>query len=98
MKRYEQFELDKTPVSFRTTIYPAIPRKEDDIYIISRDSDRLDLLAGQYYEDTTMWWIIANANNIGKGTLVVPPGLQLRIPQDIEEIVTQFNELNEIRG
>ena len=98
MKRYEKFEVNTQPVVFRTTIYPHIPASEDDIYIITRDSDRLDLLAGQYYEDVTLWWVIATANNLGKGTLVVPPGLQLRIPNDIENVITLYNELNETRG
>ena len=98
MKRYENFITESTPVKLRTTVYPAIPPTEDDIYIITRDSDRLDLLAGQYYEDVRLWWVIAAANNLGKGTLVVPPGKQLRIPNDIESVVTAFNEFNETRG
>ena len=83
---------------YLTTIYDRVPFSNSDLYVITQEGDRLDLLAGQYYEDTTMWWIIANANNIGKGTLVVPPGLQLRIPQDVEENITHYNELNAIRG
>ena len=79
-------------------MYPSIPHSENDIYIITRDSDRLDLLAGQYYEDVTLWWVIATANNLGKGTLVVPPGLQIRIPNDIEAVVTAFDEFNATRG
>ena len=27
-----------------------------------------------------MWWILAEANELGKGTFAVPPGIQLRIP------------------
>ena len=98
MRRYANFEKQSTPVTYRTTIYPYIPHSEDDIYIITRDSDRLDLLSGQYYEDVTLWWVIATANNIGKGTLVVPPGKQLRIPNDVEAAVTAFNEFNATRG
>jgi len=98
MKRYEHFTTKSTPVRLRTTVYPPIPHSEEDIYIITRDSDRLDLIAGQYYEDVQLWWVIAAANNLGKGTLVVPPGKQLRIPHDIESVVTAFNEFNETRG
>ena len=97
MRRYENFKIEDKPV-YRSTIYPDIPRSEDDVYIITRDSDRLDLLAGQYYEDVTLWWIIAAANNLGKGALVVPPGLQLRIPNDFEQAVTLFDKLNSTRG
>ena len=96
MRRYEKFNIDGARL--RTTIYPPIPRSENDIYIVTRDSDRLDLLAGQYYRDVTLWWIIASANNLGKGTLVLPPGKQLRIPSDIEAVVNLFEDLNETRG
>ena len=97
MKRYDKFKVENSTI-FRSTVYPSIPHSENDIYIITRDSDRLDLLAGQYYEDVTLWWVIATANNIGKGTLVVPPGLQIRIPNDIEAVVTAFDEFNATRG
>jgi hypothetical protein len=40
----------------------------------------LDTLAQQFYQDTTLWWVIANANNIGKGSFDVPAGMQIRIP------------------
>jgi len=50
-----------------------------DIYIISKESDRLDLLAHKYYNDVTKWIYIAEANNIF-GTLYIEPGTQIRIP------------------
>ena len=99
MKRYNDFLIEtSTPQRFRTTIYPEIPRTEEDIYIITRDTDRLDLLAGQYYQDVTLWWIIATANNLGKGTLVLEAGTQLRIPSNIETVIKLYEELNETRG
>ena len=94
MKRYEKFEVNTQPVVFRTTIYPHIPASEDDIYIITRDSDRLDLLAGQYYEDVTLWWVIATANNLGKGSLTIPQEMVLRIPVDPHSILNKVNNKN----
>ena len=99
MSRYSSFLREGSqPLTFRSTIYPPIPKHEDDIYIITRDSDRLDLLAGQYYEDVTLWWIIASANNIGKGTLVLKPGQQIRIPHDVDDVVNRFEAFNVPRG
>ena len=98
MRRYENFLLENMPQTFRTTIYPEIPRDERDTYIITKDTDRLDTLAAQYYEDVTLWWIIAAANNLGKGTLVCPPALQLRIPFDEEKVIELFDNLNKYRG
>ena len=68
-----------------------------DRYIISRQGDRLDLLAQQFYEDVAAWWIIADANNLGKGDLHVPPGLQIRIPVVPPDLPDKFETLNENR-
>ena len=90
MNRYESTKTMKQEETFikryETTTYPEFERKEDDIYIITRKLERLDLLADRYYEDSRYWWIIARANNIGKGTLTIPPGKQIRIPQNITDI------------
>jgi len=79
---------------FETTTYPTFPRKETDIYIITRKLERLDLLAEKYYDDARYWWVIARANNLGKGTLTIPAGQQIRIPQSITDI---FGELETAR-
>jgi hypothetical protein len=65
---------------YRTTIYPNIDRHISDIYIEALSGDRLDSLAYMYYEDVTLWWVIAQANGIGKGTMNVEPGQIIRIP------------------
>ena len=83
MRRYTNIEIlkDKVGKRFRsTTLLPIIEDGEDDIYIISRIGDRLDNLAHEYYGDSTLWLIIARANNLGKGSLLVPAGTQIRIP------------------
>ena len=49
------------------------------------ESERLDIIAGEYYGDGTLWWIIASASGIGWG-LQVPPGTHLTIPIDIGQI------------
>lgn len=77
-----------------SVLYPPIPRSLDDIYIITTPGDRIDLLAKKYYNDVGYWWIIAEANAIGKGTMVVPPGVQLRIPTNIGTILNDFKNLN----
>lgn len=72
---------------YKNNIYPPIPFDETDLYIITREGDRLDLLAEQYYKLTDYWWVIATINNnITKGSLYPTPGTQLRIPQDINKI------------
>ncbi len=50
------------------------------------ESERLDVIAGQQYQDASLWWVIAAASNIGWG-LQVPAGTKLLIPTNISEIL-----------
>lgn len=67
---------------YSTVMYPKLKPTINDIYVVSKSGDRLDLYAKKYYNDVTKWVIIASANNIGKGTLSIPPGIQIRIPSN----------------
>ena len=59
-----------------------IPVKASDIYVEVSVHDRLDLLAHKYYKNRDYWYIIAAANNLGKGTLFFQEGAIIRIPTD----------------
>ena len=85
MPRYENTTIRKIKkegsvevVSKTTTLYDIIPESDNDTYVISQYGDRLDLLAYQYYGDTSLWWYIAKAN--GLKVMVIPTGTSLRIP------------------
>jgi len=78
---------------YDSTIYPVIVKDINDIYIIAQDTERLDMLAYRYYGDSRSWWIIAAANNIGKGSLMVKAGTQLRIPQNLTNITSDLDRL-----
>jgi hypothetical protein len=98
MSRYKDITIVKTDDGkrYRSTVkYPVINKKSTDIYIVGSQHDRLDNLAYKYYEDARLWWIIARANNLGKGTLTVPIGTQIRIPRDYISIVDEYNSLNQ---
>ena len=93
---------DSTPIQtrwdgkrvYKTTQYPPIPVQESDVLVVTNTEDYLDTLSLKYYGDPTLYWIIALANNLGKGRLSVPPGLTIRIPTDISTILSNFNQLN----
>ena len=71
---------------------------ESDEYIITTVGDRLDNIAYSYYNDITLWWIIAAANNnITKGALYPVPGTQLRVPTDINSVLNLYNQFNKAR-
>jgi hypothetical protein len=81
---------------YRTNIYPDIPRSLSDTYVITQVEDRYDKLALQYYKDSSLWWVISNANpEYINGSLYPPVGIQLRIPGNIGAIINQYNKINE---
>jgi phage tail protein X len=88
-------DTDTNKSYMQTTIYPKIKASDNDFYIISEAGDRLDLLAKKYYNNTSLWWIIAVANNLNDGNFFVEEGLQLRIPFDIAKISSELKRINE---
>jgi phage tail protein X len=91
--RYENNEtkkLDDGRTVYRSRIYPDIPLRDDDIYVATETGDRLDTLAYEYYNDASLWWIIATANNIHNAPFGLADGTILRIPQNYIEILSNF--------
>lgn len=78
-------------------IYPEIPLSDQDYYVISTGGDRYDTLAQQFYSDHTLWWIIAMANTSERASLIVEPGVQLRIPANKENILQLYRSINKTR-
>jgi hypothetical protein len=98
MGRYSTAKILKNDNSKRylnTIILPNPAISTADIYIQTTAPDRLDRLAYIFYEDETLWWIIANANGIGKGTYIVPSNTRLRIPNKINIQQTIIDTNNE---
>ena len=82
--RYIEIKRDQTTNNryYKNIEYPEIPVTPNDIYIISKSTDRLDLLAQRYFGDVRSWWIIAEANSLEVLSYDLKPGLQLRIPRE----------------
>jgi len=100
MNRYSNIQTFKTETGKRyreNVIYPSIPVSEEDVYLISTAGDRYDTLALQYYKDSSLWWIIASANNSMNGSLIPTPGVQLRIPADHGLALRLFQQVNSAR-
>jgi len=98
MNRYQNIGIIRNSQGvsyYRTTQYPEVPLSVNDIYVISADGDRFDLLANQYYGDPTLWWIISIANpNAFQNSLYLPLETQIRIPANISNIISSYNKLN----
>ena len=81
MARYDDTGLSKRfdgVLKLDTTIYNKIPENDSEIYVLTQEGDRLDLLADQYYGDPLLWWYIARANNLKFNN--VHAGTVIRIP------------------
>lgn len=99
MQRYEEFapviiDSSTNKRRYSSLYYPKFEPRSSDIYIIAKISDRLDLLANQYYGDVRYWVVIAKANKLYDGTIKPPVGMRLRIPYplnngDIEVLFTE---------
>jgi hypothetical protein len=99
MRRYSQIPVKKSPEGkqmYRTTRYPEIPRSVNDVYVYTTIGDRFDTLAQQYYNDSSLWWIISIANdNLNQNSLTPPVGSQVRIPSNPSPILAEFESINE---
>ena len=78
---------------FKPTMYPSIPIRDSDIFIYPRFGDRLDNLAFKYYNDVSLWWIIAKANNLDAAHIGLEVDNQIRIPTNIQPILTKLKEM-----
>jgi hypothetical protein len=98
--RYQNIEITKNNTGERyysNNIYPDIQLSNNDSYIIAVLGDRLDLLAFDFYGDTSFWWVIASANSLPGDSLYVEPGMQLRIPIDLSSVINNYKIVNTVR-
>ena len=94
---YTKVKVDKEKNRyFKPLKYPEIPLSENDIYVITLEGDRVDLMAHQFYNDTRLWWIITQANpgKVKRDSYSVKGGIEIRIPRRINKILNSFQQLN----
>lgn len=96
--RYENIKITKNSQMgnqfYRNNIYPEIPVSENDTYAIAVLGDRMDLLAFDFYGDTSFWWVIASANSLKGDSLYLEPGMQIRIPSNLQGILNEYKAVN----
>lgn len=101
INRYQNIEITKNKVTappiYVNAVYPDIPVTDEDSYVITTLGDRMDLMALNVYGDTGYWVFIASANGLSGDSLFPPPGMQLRLPADLQQIVNDFNNTNRVR-
>ena len=98
MNRYQNIPQTKIEGKqvYQTSRYPEVPLSTNDIYVYTTQGDRFDTLSQQYYKDSSLWWVIsiANTDKVNQSTLVIPEGLQMRIPATYANVVRDFNVIN----
>ena len=98
MNRYQNIPKTKREGKevYVTSRYPEVPLSENDIYVYTSIGDRFDTLAQQFYKDSSLWWIIsiANTDKLNQGSLIIPEGIQIRIPYNPQGVISAFNLIN----
>jgi hypothetical protein len=97
--RYQNIPATKYNITgseyYQTNVYPTVQPTDTDYYVITTVNDRLDLLAFDFYQDSSLWWIIASANALPGDSIYPPVGIQLRIPTNIQSILNTYNLVND---
>ena len=97
--RYKHTKMTKNKEGrrvFRPTMYPSIPVRDSDIYINPKDMERCEHVAHRFYGDQSLWWVIAQANNIHNGSIYLDSEKQIRVPQDIKSIMMDLESENKL--
>jgi hypothetical protein len=96
--RYQNVPITKANVTgstyYQTNIYPEIPPVNNDYYVVTTVGDRLDLIAYDFYQDSSLWWVIASANSLPGDSIYAPVGIQLRIPTNLQTVINEYNLAN----
>lgn len=94
LRRYDRTTIFGSSKRYGTSFLLPIIRKNVELgniritEMVSKENDRLDILAGRLYGDARLWWVICVCSNIGY-VPQVPPGTLLKIPnlEDIQRYV-----------
>ena len=87
--RYNKAQIKRGPTGKRhqeSVSLSRVPLSENDMYIEVTTTDRLDLISYKYYGTIEYWWLIANVNGVGKGTMAIQEGGILRLPANPQSV------------
>lgn len=98
ISRYQTIKVikDKNKQIFNQVYYPMFGNDEDYYYILTSYNDRFDLIALDFFNDESLWWILPMVNNLSSDSMYPEYGIQLMIPKNIQNIINSFLKENEI--
>jgi len=91
MKRYSRAPIIRTGKQYGTHATGAYIRAAVESGVINykkkilQEGERLDIIAGREYGNSSLWWILAGASAIG-WSLQIPPGTVIIIPTDLSQV------------
>jgi len=78
---------------YTSKILPKIPKSDNDMYVAVQTGDRLDSIAKEHLGDASLWWMIADANNIHDAPFSLEDGTVLRIPSNPQGVINAVNKV-----
>lgn len=75
-----QVDTTKNVPYYKSDIVTPIPSEDIPYYYVTQEGDRLDTISSLFYDTPNNWWVLAKANNLANGTIAIPAGTQLFIP------------------
>lgn len=81
-------------LQYQSLIIPTFEERSDDVVISVNDYTRLDVLAQDLFNDSTLWWVLAAYNNLEGGSLFTTGRTTLRIPSDLNIVYDKVKEVN----
>lgn len=97
--RYRNIKLSRTESGksyYANPIYPTPSISSEDLWVVTSEGDRWDLLAKSFYGDASLWWILASLSPQYADSMVLPPGVQLRIPHSPQQVREEYEQQNRI--
>jgi nucleoid-associated protein YgaU len=102
MNRYKYQKVKKDSSDGRrklsTTDYAKVEFTNGDINYRVKYGDSYSTLAHRFYQDQSLWWVIARANSEFEGNIKPKIGKKLVIPKDISSILANLNRDNKMLG
>ena len=94
--KFNKFKRDMVTGNryYLPTLVSAIPISDTDKFIRVVVGERFDTLAQKFYGDSNLWWIIAKANDMADGKIMVDSEKKIRIPMNIQPILAQLEKSN----
>jgi hypothetical protein len=77
--------IENNKKKYLSTLYMNIPIDKFEYKVIKYHNERLDALADKYYNDGTLWWIIASINKITNPFIIEKE--YLLIPSNPSDII-----------